>query len=93
MKNLFVALITLTALHVRGQVEELNQRTELFVSELEGRFKVKSINGREPDYGVLQETEFVQHEYYQLKQLEKEVNELGNKVRPTYHLSTFAYED
>ena len=51
MKNLFVALITLTALHVSGQVEELNQRTELFVSELEGRFKVKSINGREPDYG------------------------------------------
>ncbi len=93
MKNLFVALMALTALQVQGQVEELNQRTQLFISEVEDRFKVKSINGSEPDYGVLPETEFVQHEYYQLKQLEKEVNELGNKVKPTYHLSTFAYED
>ena len=93
MKNLFVALIALTALHVQGQVEELNQRTQLFISEVENRFKVKSINGSEPEYGVLPETEFVQHEYYQLKQLEKEVNVLGNKVKPTYHLSTFAYED
>ena len=63
MKNLFVALMALTALQVQGQVEELNQRTQLFISEVEDRFKVKSINGSEPDYGVLPETEFVQHEY------------------------------
>ena len=51
MKNLFVALIAITALHVQGQVEELNQRTQLFISEVENRFKVKSINGSEPEYG------------------------------------------
>ena len=66
MKNVFIALIALTTLHVQGQVEELNQRTQLFISEVENRFKVKSINGSEPDYGVLPETEFVEHEYLSL---------------------------
>jgi len=93
MKKLFLAFITFSSLQLSAQVEELNQRTQLFLSEVKGRFKAKSINGNEPDYSVLPETDFIQHEYYQLKQIEKEVNELGNKVRPIYHLSTFAYED
>jgi len=93
MKNFILALITFSAIQLSGQVEELNQRTQLFISEVGDRYKVKSINGNEPEYGVLPETEFIQHQYYQLKQIKKELNELGNKVRPTYHLSTFAYEN
>jgi hypothetical protein len=93
MKNFILALITFSAVQLSGQVEELNQRTQLFISEVGDRYKVKSINGNEPEYGVLPETEFIQHQYYQLKQIKKELNELGNKVRPTYHLSTFAYEN
>lgn len=93
MKNFTLALITFSAIQLSGQVEELNQRTQLFISEVGDRYKVKSINGNEPEYGVLPETEFIQHQYYQLKQIKKELNELGNKVRPTYHLSTFAYEN
>lgn len=93
MKNFILALITISTLQLSGQVEELNQRTQLFISEVGDRYKVKSINGNEPEYGVLPETEFIQHQYYQLKQIKKELNELGNKVRPTYHLSTFAYEN
>lgn len=93
MKNFILALITFSAIQLSGQVEELNQRTQLFISEVGDRYKVKSINGNEPEYGVLPESEFIQHQYYQLKQIKKELNELGNKVRPTYHLSTFAYEN
>ncbi len=76
-----------------AQTEEVKQRTALFLQEQGTKFKVKELNGSEPDYGVLSETQFVFHQYYQLKQLEKEVNELGNSVRPKYDLSTFVYED
>ncbi|MEK9998183.1 MAG: hypothetical protein VW890_06895, partial [Cryomorphaceae bacterium] len=76
-----------------AQTEEVKQRTALFLQEQSAKFKIKELNGSEPDYGVLGETQFVFHQYYQLKQLEKEVNELGNSVRPKYDLSTFVYED
>jgi len=94
MKKLNALLtILLFAVTTHAQVEELNQRTALFLDEVKSTFKVKSLNGSEPDYGVLIETEHVAHTHYQLKQIEKELNELGNKVRPTYNLSTFAYEN
>ena len=76
-----------------AQIEEVKQRTALFLQEQSTNFKVKELNGSEPDYGVLSETQFIFHQYYQLKQLEKEVNELGNSVRPKYDLSTFVYKD
>ena len=76
-----------------AQTEEVKQRTALFLQEQSTKFKVKELNGSEPDYGVLSETQFIFHQYYQLKQLEKEVNELGNSVRPKYDLSTIVYED
>jgi hypothetical protein len=94
MKKFLILLsILMLSIGAQAQVEELNQRTALFLDEVKSTFKVKSLNGSEPDYGVLIETEHVSHTYYQLKQIEKELNELGNKVRPTYNLSTFAYEN
>ena len=92
MKNIFLLLLFIPLIS-NAQTEELKQRTALFLSEQEGKFKVKELNGSEPDYGVLLETQFIHHEYFQLKQLDKELNELGNLVRPKYDLSTFAYED
>ena len=92
MKNIFLLLLFIP-LSGYAQTEELKQRTALFLSEQEGKFKVKELNGSEPDYGVLLETQFIHHEYYQLKQLEKELNDLGNLIRPKYDLSTFAYQD
>ena len=76
-----------------AQTEEVKQRTALFLQEQSAKFKIKELNGSEPNYGVLSETQFIFHQYYQLKQLEKEVNELGNSVRPKHDLSTFVYED
>ena len=76
-----------------AQTEEVKQRTALFLQEQSAKFKIKELNGSEPDYGVLGETQFIFRQYYQLKQLEKEVNELGNSVRPKYDLNTFVYED
>jgi len=76
-----------------AQTEELGQRTELFLAEQESQFKIKELGGSEPNYGVLDQTNFIEHQYYQLKQIEKEVNELGNNIRPKYDLSTFAYEN
>ena len=92
MKKL-VLLFALIPLLTFAQTEELKQRTALFLQEQSDKYKVKELNGSEPDYGVLGETQYVFHQYYQLKQIEKEVNELGNSVRPKYDLSTFAYED
>ncbi len=92
MKKL-VFLLALIPLLTFAQTEELKQRTALFLQEQSAKYKVKELNGSEPDYGVLGETQYVFHQYYQLKQIEKEVNELGNSVRPKYDLSTFAYED
>lgn len=92
MKKL-VFLFALIPLLTFAQTEELKQRTALFLQEQSTKFKVKELNGSEPDYGVLGETQYVFHQYFQLKQIEKEVNELGNSVRPKYDLSTFAYED
>lgn len=86
-------LFALIPLLTFAQTEELKQRTALFSQEQSAKYKVKELNGSEPDYGVLSETQYVFHQYYQLKQIEKEVNELGNNVRPKYDLSTFAYED
>jgi len=76
-----------------AQTEELGQRTELFLAEQGSKFKIKELGGSEPNYGVLDQTNFIEHQYYQLKQIDKEVNELGNNVRPKYDLSTFAYEN
>ena len=76
-----------------AQIEELKQRTALFLQEQGETFKIKELNGNEPDYGTLDQTQFIFHQYYQLKQIDKEVNELGNSVRPKYDLSTFVYED
>ena len=92
MKKL-VFLFALIPLLTFAQTEELKQRTALFLQEQSAKYKVKELNGSEPDYGVLGETQYVFHQYYQLKQIEKEVNDLGNSVRPKYDLSTFAYED
>lgn len=92
MKKL-VFLLALIPILTFAQTEELKQRTTLFLQEQSSKYKVKELNGSEPDYGVLGETQYVFHQYYQLKQIEKEVNELGNSVRPKYDLSTFAYED
>lgn len=92
MKKL-VFLFALIPLLTFAQTEELKQRTALFLQEQSSKYKVKELNGSEPNYGVLGETQYVFHQYYQLKQIEKEVNELGNSVRPKYDLSTFAYED
>lgn len=92
MKKL-VFLFSLIPLLTFAQTEELKQRTALFLQEQSAKYKVKELNGSEPDYGVLGETQYVFHQYYQLKQIEKEVNDLGNNVRPKYDLSTFAYED
>ena len=92
MKNI-IYLIALTPLLLHGQTEELKQRTSLFLQEQSETFKIKELNGSEPDYGILKETQFIFHQYYQLKQIDKEINELGNSVRPKYDLSTFAYED
>lgn len=86
-------LFALVPLLTFAQTEELKQRTALFLQEQSAKYKVKELNGSEPDYGVLDQTQYVFHKYYQLKQIEKEVNELGNSVRPKYDLSTFAYED
>jgi hypothetical protein len=86
-------LFALIPLLTFAQTEELKQRTALFLQEQSAKYKVKELNGSEPDYGVLDQTQYVFHKYYQLKQIEKEVNELGNSVRPKYDLSTFAYED
>jgi hypothetical protein len=92
MKKL-VLLFALMPLLTFAQTEELKQRTALFLQEQSAKYKVKELNGSEPNYGVLGQTQYVFHQYYQLKQIEKEVNELGNSVRPKYDLSTFAYED
>lgn len=92
MKKLLF-LFALVPLLTFAQTEELKQRTALFLQEQSAKYKVKELNGSEPDYGVLDQTQYVFHKYYQLKQIEKEVNELGNSVRPKYDLSTFAYED
>ncbi len=92
MKNI-IFLIVSTPILLHGQIEELKQRTSLFLQEQSKAFKIKEINGSEPDYGILKETQFIFHQYYQLKQIDKEINELGNSVRPKYDLSTFAYED
>jgi hypothetical protein len=92
MKKL-VFLFVLIPLVTFAQTEELKQRTALFLQEQSSKYKVKELNGSEPNYGVLGETQYVFHQYYQLKQIEKEVNELGNSVRPKYDLSTFAYEN
>ena len=88
-----ILLLLLLPVSLFAQVEELKQRTALFLQEQGDRFKVKELNGSEPDYGTLDQTQFTFHQYYQLKQIEKEVNELGNNVRPKYDLSTFVYED
>lgn len=76
-----------------AQTEELAQRTQLFLSEQTEQFKIKELGGSEPNYGSLDQTNFIEHQYFQLKQIEKEVNELGNNVRPKYDLSTFTYEN
>ena len=88
-----ILLLLLLPVSLFAQVEELKQRTALFLQEQGDRFKVKELNGSEPDYGTLDQTQFTFHQYYQLKQIDKEVNELGNNVRPKYDLSTFVYED
>ena len=92
MKNI-IFLIVSTPILLHSQIEELKQRTSLFLQEQSEAFKIKELNGSEPDYGILNETQFIFHQYYQLKQIDKEINELGNSVRPKYDLSTFAYED
>lgn len=92
MKKLLILFLVVPALAF-GQVEELKQRTALFKQEKSEAYKIKPLNGNEPDYGVLSETNFIHHEYFQLKQNEKELNELGNSVKPKYDLSTYAYED
>lgn len=92
MKTILSALLLLP-LALMAQTEELAQRTQLFIAEQTETFKISELNGSEPDYGVLTETNFIEHNYFQLKQIEKEMNELGNKVRPKYSLSTFAYEN
>lgn len=92
MKNI-IFLIALIPIVLHAQTEELKQRTSLFLQEQSEAFKIKELNGSEPDYGILKETQFIFHQYYQLKQIDKEINELGNSVRPKYDLSTFAYED
>jgi hypothetical protein len=76
-----------------SQTEELKQRTSLFLEEQRQSYKIKELNGNEPSYGVLEETNFIHHTYFQLKQIEKELNSLGNNVKPVYDLSTFAYEN
>ena len=86
-------LLAFMPIMLLAQTEEVKQRTALFLQEQSAKFKIKELNGSEPDYGVLGETQFVFHQYYQLKQLEKEVNELGNSVRPKYDLGTFVYQD
>jgi hypothetical protein len=86
-------LFAMVSIAAHAQVEELNQRVSLFLQEVEKDFKVKSLNGSEPDYGTLGQTEFIDHQYYQLKQKQKELNELGNSVKPVYDLSTFVYEN
>lgn len=88
-----LVILSLLPLGVLAQSEELKQRTSLFLEEQKDAFKAKSSGSTEPRYGVLNETQYVDHQYYQLKQIEKEVNELGNSVRPKYDLSTFCYED
>lgn len=87
-----VFLFAMMPIILFAQSEELKQRTALFLQEQSAKYKVKELNGSEPDYGVLGETQYVFHQYYQLKQIDKEVNELGNSVRPKYDLSTFSYE-
>ena len=88
-----LVILSLLPLGVLAQSEELKQRTSLFLEEQKDAFKAKYSVSTEPRYGVLKETQYVDHQYYQLKQIEKEVNELGNSVRPKYDLSTFCYED
>ena len=88
-----LVILSLLPFSVLAQSEELKQRTSLFLEEQKDAFKAKSSGSTEPRYGVLNETQYVDHQYYQLKQIEKEVNELGNSVRPKYDLSTFCYED
>ena len=65
----------------------------MFSSEVADRFKIKELNTSEPEYGAIQSSNFNYHGHFELKQIEKEENTLGNKVRPVYDLSTFAYED
>ncbi len=93
MKTLIFTLLAFAPLLSYGQAEELKQRTALFLEEQAANYKIKELNGNEPDYGVLQETQFIHHSYFQLKQIEKELNDLGNNVKPKYDLSTYAYED
>lgn len=92
MKKLLLFCL-IAPMSLLAQIEELKQRTALFLQEQGETFKIKELNGNEPDYGTLDQTQFIFHQYYQLKQIDKEVNELGNSVRPKYDLSTFVYED
>ena len=69
MKTLIFTFLGLIPFLSYGQAEELKQRTALFLEEQSESFKVKELNGNEPDYGVLPETQFNHHSYFQLKQL------------------------
>ena len=74
MKTLIFTLLAFAPLLSYGQAEELKQRTALFLEEQAANYKIKELNGNEPDYGVLQETQFIHHSYFQLKQIEKDNN-------------------
>lgn len=92
MKKYLLPLFLLP-LSLFAQSEELKQRTNLFLNELSDRFENKSLNAKEPSYGALNNSDFSFHQYIQIKQIEKEVNSIGNKVRPKYDLSTFHFEN
>ena len=80
MKNI-IFLIALTPILLHSQTEELKQRTSLFLQEQSEAFKIKELNGSEPDYGILKETQFIFHQYYQLKQIDKEIKQLQDKKK------------
>lgn len=76
-----------------AQAEDLKQREKLLIEEKSEEYDLKEINIKEPDYGVLIDTEHIYHRHFMLKGKKKVENSLGNKVKPKIHVSTFAYED
>lgn len=89
-KLLFTFLILSTFAH--AQEEELLQRKASFLETIADRFEVIGLNATEPNYGALDKDEAAFHDYIKIKQQEKELNTLGNNVRPKYDLSLFYYE-
>ncbi len=76
-----------------AQHEELKQSINAFIESKAADFEKKYLNQTEPDYGELANTNFIFHDFFELRAKERTTNSLGNRVKLKYNCSFYGYEN